>query len=70
MFIWMIAKHDIVCSGKGAEETGPSKDPPERRALEDEPLLAARIVIEDCMCLLLDVDDIDRLWAASKSVSS
>lgn len=36
----------------------------ESRALEDEPLLAARMVIEDCMCLLLDVDDIDRLWAA------
>ena len=34
------------------------------RALEDEPLLAARMVIEDCLCLLLDVDDIDRLWAA------
>jgi hypothetical protein len=39
----------------------------ERRAkpLEQEPQLAARIVIEDCMCLLLDVDDIDRVWTAS-----
>lgn len=36
-----------------------------RRRLEDEPLLAARIVVEDCLSLLLDVDDIDRLWAAS-----
>lgn len=36
-----------------------------RRRLEDEPLLAARIVVEDCLCLLLDVDDIDRMWAAS-----
>lgn len=35
------------------------------KPLEEEPLLAARIVIEDCMCLLLDVDDIDRVWAAS-----
>ena len=43
------------------EEPGPT----ERRALEDEPLLAARMVVEDCMCLLLDVDDIDRLWAVS-----
>jgi len=33
--------------------------------LDQEPQLAARIVIEDCMCLLLDVDDIDRVWAAS-----
>ena len=39
----------------GAQESKP------RRALEDEPLLAARIVVEDCLCLLLDVDDIDRL---------
>ncbi|GAB2222817.1 hypothetical protein Drorol1_Dr00016945 [Drosera rotundifolia] len=30
------------------------------RPLEQEPLLVARIIIEDCMCLLLDVDDIDR----------
>lgn len=26
-------------------------------------MLAARIVVEDCLCLLLDVDDIDRLAA-------
>ena len=32
------------------------------RPLEQEPLLAARIMIEDCMCLLLDVDDIDRMF--------
>ncbi|KAG0500695.1 hypothetical protein HPP92_000767 [Vanilla planifolia] len=31
------------------------------RPLELEPLLAARITIEDGLCLLLDVDDIDRL---------
>jgi DNA topoisomerase 2-associated protein PAT1 len=31
-----------------------------QRRLEQEPLLAARIMIEDSMCLLLDVDDIDR----------
>ncbi|KAK9814288.1 hypothetical protein WJX72_003466 [[Myrmecia] bisecta] len=35
------------------------------RPLEQEPLLAARIMIEDSMCLLLDVDDIDRMFAAS-----
>ena len=32
-----------------------------QRPLEQEPLLAARIMIEDCMNLLLDVEDIDRL---------
>lgn len=31
------------------------------KPLEQEPLLAARIAIEDGLCLLLDVDDIDRL---------
>ncbi|OMP07651.1 hypothetical protein COLO4_07168 [Corchorus olitorius] len=31
------------------------------RPLEQEPMLAARITIEDGLCLLLDVDDIDRL---------
>ncbi|XP_065852716.1 protein PAT1 homolog 1-like isoform X1 [Euphorbia lathyris] len=30
------------------------------RPLEQEPMLAARITVEDCLCLLLDVDDIDR----------
>lgn len=38
------------------------------RPLEQEPQLAARIMIEDCMCLLLDVDDIDRLHAAYQGV--
>ena len=36
-----------------------------RRRLEDEPLLAARIVVEDCLNVLLDLDDIDRLWVNS-----
>ena len=49
---------------QAAEEASSSFPNQERRALEDEPLLAARMVVEDCMCLLLDVDDIDRLWAA------
>lgn len=30
------------------------------RPLEQEPMLAARIAVEDALCLLLDVDDIDR----------
>lgn len=30
------------------------------KLLEQEPMLAARVTIEDGMCLLLDVDDIDR----------
>lgn len=35
------------------------------RPLEHEPLLAARIMIEDCLNLLLDVDDIDRRFKAA-----
>ena len=30
--------------------------------------MAARIMIEDCLALLLDVQDVDRLFAASPSV--
>ena len=40
---------------------GTDADGQSLRPLEKEPLLAARIMIEDCMCLLLDVDDIDRV---------
>lgn len=39
---------------------GEQSEEGEQRRLEQEPLLAARIMIEDSMCLLLDVDDIDR----------
>lgn len=35
------------------------------RPLEQEPLLAARMLIEDCLNLLLDVDDIDRRFKAA-----
>ncbi|XP_058207768.1 protein PAT1 homolog 1-like [Rhododendron vialii] len=36
------------------------------KPLEEEPMLAARITIEDALCLLLDVDDIDRLLKFSQ----
>eukprot|EP00249_Psilotum_nudum_P021758 c28233_g1_i1 orf=486-2960(-) len=36
------------------------------RPLEQEPMLAARVAVEDGMCLLLDIDDIDRLLAVSQ----
>lgn len=35
------------------------------RPLEKEPMLAARITVEDCLRLLLDVDDIDRFLQSS-----
>ncbi|CAK9202987.1 unnamed protein product [Sphagnum troendelagicum] len=37
-----------------------------QRPLEQEPMLAARIAIEDGLCLLLDVDDIDRLLVSQQ----
>lgn len=37
------------------------------RRLEQEPMLAARIAIEDGMCLLLDVDDIDRFLSVNQT---
>ena len=54
-----VADNKTAMSAGGSEEEEPSKP---LRPLEQEPLLAARIMIEDCMCLLLDVDDIDRMF--------
>uniref|UniRef100_A0A5B7C1L0 Topoisomerase II-associated protein PAT1 n=1 Tax=Davidia involucrata TaxID=16924 RepID=A0A5B7C1L0_DAVIN len=48
-------------SGDGSAEQKVSEKP-----LEQEPMLAARITIEDGLCLLLDVDDIDRLLQFSQ----
>lgn len=39
---------------------------PHAKRLEQEPALAARIMIEDCMALILDVEDVDRIFIASK----
>ncbi|XVF31766.1 hypothetical protein REPUB_Repub17cG0020500 [Reevesia pubescens] len=47
-------------SGDGGSEQKTDKP------LEQEPMLAARITIEDGLCLLLDVDDIDRLLQFSQ----
>ena len=56
--------YGTTVSGKGEVDGGAGREADENQAggrrLEQEPLLAARIMIEDGMCLLLDVDDIDR----------
>ncbi|XP_058208811.1 protein PAT1 homolog isoform X1 [Rhododendron vialii] len=39
---------------------GPTERKTSEKPLEQEPMLAARVAIEDGLCLLLDVDDIDR----------
>lgn len=61
----------VACDAQTAEdgeeggENGGSRKA--RRPLEQEPAMAARIMIEDCLALLLDVQDVDRLFAASPS---
>ncbi|XP_031256466.1 protein PAT1 homolog 1-like isoform X1 [Pistacia vera] len=47
--------------GDGTTEQKASEKP-----LEQEPMLAARVTIEDGLCLLLDIDDIDRLLQFSQ----
>lgn len=49
-----------ACGDSGAEQKLFYKP------LEQEPMLAARVTIEDGFCLLLEVDDIDRLLQASQ----
>lgn len=41
--------------------------PQSKRPLAQEPMLAARIMIEDCMALILDVQDIDRIFTAASA---
>ncbi|GER48250.1 protein PAT1-1-like protein, partial [Striga asiatica] len=45
---------------------GDSEQKPSGKSLEQEPMLAARVTIEDGFCLLLDVDDIDRILQSSQ----
>lgn len=51
-----------AAAGEGEEGAVPAV--PSRR-LDQEPMLAARIMIEDCMALILDVQDIDRIFTAA-----
>lgn len=46
---------------------GSSEQKVSEKPLEQEPLVAARVTIEDGLCLLLDIDDIDRLLQFGKS---
>lgn len=46
------------------------QDSSKARPLEQEPMLAARIMVEDCMLLLCDVEDIDRMFAATAAVAA
>jgi len=52
--------------GAAAEHT--DDDMSQVKRLDQEPALAARIMIEDCMALILDVQDVDRIFIASGGV--
>ena len=57
-----------ITRSEALQEAAPEQgDAPKegRRRLEDEPLLAARIVVEECLNCLLDLDDMDRMWVNS-----
>ncbi|KAG8055276.1 hypothetical protein GUJ93_ZPchr0001g32903 [Zizania palustris] len=53
---------DLPSSGDGSHDQKSSLRP-----LEKEPMLAARVTVEDALCLLLEVDDIDRLLQSSQA---
>ncbi|KAK9063864.1 hypothetical protein SSX86_017736 [Deinandra increscens subsp. villosa] len=50
-------------SGSSDNRSEPKRS---EKPLEQEPMLAARIMIEDGLCVLLDVDDIDRLLQSTQ----
>jgi DNA topoisomerase 2-associated protein PAT1 len=59
---------EAVKSGEGdaaAPATPAAADAKTAARLDADPRLAARVVVEEAACLLLDVDDIDRVWAAA-----
>lgn len=67
-----VTPHQAAEAAEGSEAGGEGEDGGASAAtaapskpLEQEPLLAARIMIEDCMALLLDVEDIDRIFVAA-----
>ena len=51
--------------GDGDGEQQQQQEKQHQRRLDQEPMLAARIMIEDCMALILDVQDIDRIFTAA-----
>ena len=60
-----VSAEDLRAAAAAAEgETDAEPAVPSRR-LDQEPMLAARIMIEDCMALILDVQDIDRIFTAA-----
>lgn len=52
------------------QQQGAAAEVSKARPLEQEPMLAARIMVEDCMLLLCDVEDIDRMFAATSAAGA
>lgn len=61
---------DTAGQGQQQEQEQGSVQDSRSRPLEQEPMLAARIMVEDCMLLLCDVEDIDRMFAASAAAAA
>ncbi|GFH06990.1 uncharacterized protein HaLaN_01721 [Haematococcus lacustris] len=53
--------------GSGLLSGVTANGPVAAKPLEQEPRLAARIMVEDCLTLLLDVDDINRCFLAAQA---
>ena len=55
-----LSSDNLKTAGKSGDDQAP-----ETKRLEQEPALAARIMTEDCMALILDIQDVDRIFVAS-----
>lgn len=61
-----LAIEGTATNGKdGSDKRVDDQDVKPNRRLDQEPMLAARIMTEDCMALILDVQDIDRIFVAA-----
>lgn len=67
-----VSPEDLAAAAAAGDEEskgtqgGDGPAPAPSRRLEQEPMLAARIMTEDCMALILDVQDIDRIFVAAQ----
>ena len=60
-----VAPEDSRSETNGIEKEEDVKEGRPVKRLGQEPMLAARIMVEDCMALILDVQDIDRIFIAT-----
>lgn len=69
-----VSTHSSSKASKGAagedQQQQEGAEASKARPLEHEPMLAARIMVEDCMLLLCDVEDIDRMFTATTAAAA